>query len=355
MRQEMLEIIYDNNQSLIEYHREWGEVETEDKTNELFDEYQKLNFELNEINKDIQRLKELKENLESDGDKLNFKTPEQIFRDKMDKINRELGEEIGWDYSEYYAEFIKQQNENENDNDSGEYELTEDDKKAIAEAEQEALYAVVYEPAVDPLIIDIGVFDQQPLYREQYEEGDHPDSGYQQDLVFFDINCDGKTEMIDRKIVGTPYLFADIDMNGVVTCGAELFMNPYGINVYDFLSALDEDGNHIIDYRDEFIFSYLKVTNFNETLPLTIEYVNLYNEEIEDDYVGDGESGSYTDGDNGYYHDGRYYEEKEKGWDPIEYSTNHARADRVSEYGIKFKEYNGPNRTFSGIFGAWFD
>ncbi len=73
----------------------------------------------------------------------------------------------------------------------------------------------------------------------------------------FDLDADGKTEMIHAPSVGTAFLGYDKNGNGIMDDGSELFGPPSG-NGFSELAALDEDNNGWIDENDS-VFSKLRL------------------------------------------------------------------------------------------------
>lgn len=73
----------------------------------------------------------------------------------------------------------------------------------------------------------------------------------------FDLDADGKTEMIYAPSVGTAFLAYDKNGNGVIDDGSELF-GPSTGNGFSELAALDEDNNGWIDENDS-VFSKLRL------------------------------------------------------------------------------------------------
>lgn len=73
----------------------------------------------------------------------------------------------------------------------------------------------------------------------------------------FDLDADGKTEMIHAPSTGTAFLAYDKNGNGVIDDGSELF-GPSTGNGFSELAALDEDNNGWIDENDS-VFSKLRL------------------------------------------------------------------------------------------------
>ncbi len=73
----------------------------------------------------------------------------------------------------------------------------------------------------------------------------------------FDLDVDGKTEMIHAPSAGTVFLAYDKNGNGVIDDGSELF-GPSSGNGFSELAALDEDNNGWIDENDS-VFSKLRL------------------------------------------------------------------------------------------------
>ena len=78
----------------------------------------------------------------------------------------------------------------------------------------------------------------------------------------FDLDADGKTEQISLLGRGSGFLALDLNGNGLIDDGSELFGAKTG-NGFSELSAFDGDGNGWIDENDE-IFEKLKIWVKNE-------------------------------------------------------------------------------------------
>lgn len=74
---------------------------------------------------------------------------------------------------------------------------------------------------------------------------------------YFDLDCDGKKELISGLGSGSGYLALDKNGDGVIGDGRELF-GPGSGNGFEELAAYDEDGNGWIDENDV-IFNSLKI------------------------------------------------------------------------------------------------
>lgn len=73
----------------------------------------------------------------------------------------------------------------------------------------------------------------------------------------FDLNCDGQEDEIGRLSEGSGFLALDVNGNGTIDDGSELFGTKSGNGFYD-LSFYDEDGNGWIDENDS-VFSKLRI------------------------------------------------------------------------------------------------
>lgn len=73
----------------------------------------------------------------------------------------------------------------------------------------------------------------------------------------FDLDADGKTEMIHAPSAGNAFLAYDKNGNGIIDDGSELF-GPSTGNGFSELAALDEDNNGWIDENDS-VFSKLRL------------------------------------------------------------------------------------------------
>lgn len=79
---------------------------------------------------------------------------------------------------------------------------------------------------------------------------------------FFDLDCDGKKEEISQLSGGNGYLALDLNGDGIINDGRELFGTTSG-NGFADLAGYDLDGNGWIDENDD-IFSHLKVWTKDE-------------------------------------------------------------------------------------------
>jgi len=79
---------------------------------------------------------------------------------------------------------------------------------------------------------------------------------------YFDIDCDGKNDLIAFTGMGSGFLALDRNNNGFVDDGSELF-GPQSGNGFDELAAYDEDRNGWIDENDE-IFDKLRIWTLDE-------------------------------------------------------------------------------------------
>lgn len=74
---------------------------------------------------------------------------------------------------------------------------------------------------------------------------------------YFDLDCDGKEDEISTLEAGSGFLALDLNEDGVINDGSELFGTSSGDGFYD-LSKYDLDGNGWIDEADE-VFDKLKI------------------------------------------------------------------------------------------------
>ena len=79
---------------------------------------------------------------------------------------------------------------------------------------------------------------------------------------FFDIDGDGVEDEISRLISGSGFLALDLNEDGIINDGSELFGTKSG-NGFADLAKYDTDGNGFIDEGDE-IFSKLKIWTMDE-------------------------------------------------------------------------------------------
>ena len=79
---------------------------------------------------------------------------------------------------------------------------------------------------------------------------------------YFDLDCDGIEDEISSLGAGSGFLALDLNDDGEINDGSELFGTKSG-NGFRDLSKYDKDGNGFIDEADE-IFDKLKIMCFNE-------------------------------------------------------------------------------------------
>ena len=99
---------------------------------------------------------------------------------------------------------------------------------------------------IDPLVINYN--DSAPSLSDQ--------------KINFDIDSDGNEEQISFLSQGNGFLALDLDDNGKITNGRELF-GPNSGNGFAELAAHDSDGNNWIDENDE-IYSKLRIWTKDE-------------------------------------------------------------------------------------------
>jgi len=99
---------------------------------------------------------------------------------------------------------------------------------------------------VDPLVINL----------------DNNGAGVTDQKFYFDIDQDGILDSISRLDSGSGYLAIDLNEDGVINDGSELFGTKSGNGFYD-LSKYDEDGNGWIDEADS-VFSKLLIWTKDE-------------------------------------------------------------------------------------------
>lgn len=75
----------------------------------------------------------------------------------------------------------------------------------------------------------------------------------------FDLDADGKSELISFLAPGSAFLALDKNQDGTINNGSELF-GPASGNGFDELAAYDQDGNHWIDENDA-VFAKLQLWN----------------------------------------------------------------------------------------------
>lgn len=98
----------------------------------------------------------------------------------------------------------------------------------------------------------------------------------------FDLNSDGKTELIQAPKAGTGFLAYDKNGNGIIDDGSELF-GPSSGNGFSELSDLDEDKNGWIDENDS-VFSKLKI--WEKTVEGNDVISSLLNKDVGAIYTG---------------------------------------------------------------------
>lgn len=94
---------------------------------------------------------------------------------------------------------------------------------------------------IDPLVINL--------------EGNP--ASFSDQTFFFDLDSDGKVEELSSLAAGSGFLALDLNNDGVINDGSELFGTKSGDGFKD-LAAYDKDGNGWIDENDE-VFKHLKV------------------------------------------------------------------------------------------------
>ena len=100
--------------------------------------------------------------------------------------------------------------------------------------------------------------------------------------VRFDLDCDGEAEEISALNSGSGYLALDLNEDGVINDGSELFGTSSGDGFSD-LAAYDSDGNGWIDEADE-IFDKLVIAYIKEDG--TQELVKLKDKDVGAIYTG---------------------------------------------------------------------
>lgn len=136
------------------------------------------------------------------------------------------------------------------------------------------------ESFADPLIINFG-------------ENINPFDNLSSLKFAFDLNNDGKDELLPYLKKGAGYLVLDKNKDGKVDSGAELF-GPKTGDGFEELRAYDDDKSGFIDERDA-IFDNLKIWSINEEGKGTL--VSLLDANVGAIYLGDIRSGfKYIDG-----------------------------------------------------------
>ncbi len=86
-------------------------------------------------------------------------------------------------------------------------------------------------------------------------------AAFSDQTFFFDLDSDGKAEELSSLTGGSGFLALDLNNDGVINDGSELFGTKSGDGFKD-LAAYDKDGNGWIDENDE-VFKHLKVWTKN--------------------------------------------------------------------------------------------
>ena len=86
-------------------------------------------------------------------------------------------------------------------------------------------------------------------------------AAFSDQTFFFDLDSDGKAEELASLTGGSGFLALDLNNDGVINDGSELFGTKSGDGFKD-LAAYDKDGNGWIDENDE-VFKHLKVWTKN--------------------------------------------------------------------------------------------
>lgn len=123
----------------------------------------------------------------------------------------------------------------------------------------------------DPLIIDI--------------DGNST-TGISDQKFFFDIDCDGRTEEISAPDEHSGFLALDLNGDGMINDGSELFGTESG-NGFEELAQYDSDNNGWIDEADD-VFSKLRVWKITESGESVLE--NLSSVGIGAIYLGSRET-----------------------------------------------------------------
>ncbi|AXK48529.1 hypothetical protein CRU87_08035 [Aliarcobacter trophiarum LMG 25534] len=111
----------------------------------------------------------------------------------------------------------------------------------------------------------------------------------------FDLDSDGKEELIPYLKAGAGYLALDKNQNGKIDSGKELF-GPQTGDGFKELAKYDSDKNGFIDEADE-IFSKLKIWSFDEAGNSSL--ISLLDANVGAIYLSDVQSGfNYKDGIN---------------------------------------------------------
>ena len=98
----------------------------------------------------------------------------------------------------------------------------------------------------------------------------------------FDLDCDGEDDNISTLSSNSGFLALDLNEDGIINDGSELFGTKSGNGFYD-LSAYDEDGNGWIDEADS-IFNKLRIFTVSENGSQTL--LDLKSQDIGAIYLG---------------------------------------------------------------------
>ena len=138
------------------------------------------------------------------------------------------------------------------------------------------------EKFIDPLVVNFG-------------EDINPFDNISSLKFAFDLNSDGKDELIPYLKAGAGYLVLDKNLNGKIDSGKELF-GPQTGDGFKELAKYDGDKNGFIDEADE-VFSKLKIWSFDEAGNSSL--ISLLDSNIGAIYLSDVQSGfKYKDAIN---------------------------------------------------------
>lgn len=193
------------------------------------------------------------------------------------------------------------------------------------------------------------------MWDESYESQYYP----KQDLMWFDINCNGTLERMDREYVDVPMLFIDFAVrDGTVTCGAEILIHPY-LTGFVIMEKLDSSKDGSLTEEDD-VWPMVKVAVWREDNtwdiydPSSFGIIGFNHSKhysIKNDCFG---LGVYSDGYKGYVHDTAFHNCRiDGGLSHIRTITDdHFRLNGLNEQGIEYED-GSTKRAYGAVVGIW--
>jgi len=204
----------------------------------------------------------------------------------------------------------------------------------------------------DPAAINQAHIITRPVFPDQYMA---KHDGFDDLKFYFDLDCDGKPEWVDRNPTGTTILFQDLNGDGIPSNGCEIFYSPH-MEFWEILRDFDNNKDGLIDSKDK-RWSIMAVSDFITHKPITesgIGFIAIGTDEnnmgwvkAEPDYVGNGR---YSDCI--YVEDHAYDQAVLDGFtcDPI--SQDHFRYTSWNEKAL-YHETHGWVEMYSLVLGHW--